>query len=299
MTKMESISVATSLAPGRDIELQRTAIESWQRIGFTVSSLNDPREVPEVKRQFPGVAVMSATRTAEKATGKPLPYVVDLLRTAAAHNKTASVVGFMNADIILRSGPALGQVLASTAAHAAVLLPRVDIPDIKSAGLFVPTGSEKYSVGYDGVFMPPRMIENLPENIFCIGMPFWDYWLPLMLALQGLDVKTIASPVALHVHHETRWDQSIYLFFHALMSDVLKVTAAQKLKSTTPALEIMIDMMQHSYEDIFKRATQTGADTASIDSLASYYDRIQEVVVHHIKAKAQPLKVPEAASHTS
>ena len=259
MTKIESVSIATSLVPGRDIELQRTAIESWRYFGFTVSSLNDPREVPDVKRQFPGVTVISATRTAEKATGKPLPFVVDLLRNAAAQNKTASVVGFVNADIILRSQTELAQVLVSNAANAAILLPRVDVPDLKSAELFSPTGSEKYSIGYDGVFMPPRMIDALPENIFCIGMPFWDYWLPLMLALQGLDVKTIASPVALHVHHETRWDKSIYLFFHALMSDALKVSAAQKLKATTPALEIMLDMMQHSYEDMFKRATQAGA----------------------------------------
>lgn len=140
------------------------------------------------------------------------------------------------------------------------------------------------------------MLASIPDSLFCIGMPFWDYWLPLVLILQGHTVKTIASPVALHVHHTTRWDQSIYLFFHALMSDVLNVCGAQKSKAQTPALEIAMDMLQHSYQDIFQRATQANADSAAIDNLASFYDRIQEVVVHHIKAKALPLQVPDIAS---
>jgi len=289
---MSAVSIATSLVPGRDIELQTAAVSSWQTLGFTVTSLNAPAEAARVRAEFPKVSVVAADRTAEKAVGKPLPFVVDLLRLSAAQDKQATVAGFINADIILRTDTALAQTLAQHGPQGAILLPRVDVPDLAAARAFKPTGQETYSLGYDGVFLPPRLIAALPENLFCIGMPFWDYWLPLVLLLQGHPLRTLASPVALHVNHPTRWDQSIYLFFHALMSDALKVAGAQKNQSAV--LEVTVDMLQHSYQDVFQRATREGADAASIDTLAAFYDRIQEVVVHHIKAKAQPLSVPDA-----
>jgi hypothetical protein len=289
-----TISVTTSLVPGRDVELQLAAITSWKHHGFHVTSINAQSEIIDVGKQFPNVSVVTAERTGEKVAGKPLPFVVDLLRIASAQHPGADVVGFMNSDIILRPQANLASILADSGTSSAILLPRVDIPDLKSTATFSPTGRETYSIGYDGIFLPPRMIASIPDSLFCIGMPFWDYWLPLMLILQGHDVKAIASPVALHVQHATRWDQSIYLFFHALMSDALKVSGSQNQTARSPAFEIAIDMLQHSYSDIFQRATQANADSASMDSLAHFYDRIQEVVVHHIKAKAQPLSVPDA-----
>jgi hypothetical protein len=289
---MSLISVTTSLVPGRDTALQTVAIESWMAHGFTVCSINAPSEADQVRREFPDVRVVAATRTAEKAVGKPLPFVMDLLREAAAQDPQAKLTGFINSDIILRGPASLPQTLVDQARSCAVLLPRVDVPNLDAVANFKPTGREHYSIGYDGVFLPPPLITVIPENLFSIGMPFWDYWLPLVLLLQGHGLKTVASPIALHVGHATRWDKSVYLFFHAMMSDALKVAGAQK--SASAALEVALDMLCHVYQDVFTRATRDGADEASIGTLAAFYDRLQEVAVHHIKAKAQPLLIPES-----
>lgn len=302
MITSASISVATSLVPNRDHDLQSAAVASWKQLGFSVASLNAPQEASDVQRQFPDVAVITAQRTAAKAAGKPLPLIADMLQAAHENAPTASVIGILNADIILRPLPDLAPALLREASRATVMLPRVDVATLKAATSFAPTGHETYSVGYDGVFMPPALRAAIPESLFCIGMPFWDYWLPLMTLLQGHALKSIASPVALHITHQTRWDRSIYVFFHAMVGDMIKVCAEQKKTATTPALEIMLDVLQHTYNDIFERATAATPDqdnTASMDTLAAFYDRIQEVAVHHIKAKAEAIKVAESAAATS
>lgn len=295
MSSSAKISIATSLIPNRDHELQLAAINSWTALGFAIVSVNAASEVDSIRTQFPGVTVVTANRTAEKAAGKPLPFINDMLKAAHENAPTASVVGLLNADIILRSAPNLINALTRDAADAVVMVPRVDVVHLADCATFTATGRETYSIGYDGVFMPPHMIALLPESIFCIGMPFWDYWLPLMVLLKGQPLKSIASPIALHVTHKTRWDKAIYVFFHALVSDMLNVGTDQKRTIQEPAFEIAIDVLQHTYADIFDRATGRNSqdNEANAETLASFYDRLQEVVVHHIKAKAVPLKIAE------
>ncbi|MBL8630424.1 MAG: hypothetical protein JNM81_12380 [Rhodospirillaceae bacterium] len=289
-----TVSVATSVVPGREQALQAAALASWAKAGFSVVSLNAPHEATQVQAEHPTLKVMTATRTAEKAAGKPLPLISDLLQAAQHADPTADVVGMMNADIILREGPQLRTTLLTAASKATVLVPRVDLPNLVACANFQPSGTETYSVGYDGAFLPANAVSSIPESIFCIGMPFWDYWLPLMSLLQGHGLNVIASPVALHVDHPTRWNKSVYVFFHALVGDMMSVLKHERKNATTPALEIVSDVLHHSYNDIFERATRPDATDASQETLAALYDRIQEVVVHHIKAKAKAVLVPEA-----
>lgn len=294
MTKKNPrVSIATSLVPHKNIELQRLATQSWLDVGLGVISLNAEAEATQVAQQFPDITVQTTSRIAPKTVGKPLPFITDLLRAAAQHISEASVVGVINSDIFLRKDTEILSALLSENTETLTLLPRVDVPDVAALTQYSPNSTQNFSIGYDGVFMPPSLIERIPQNLFCIGMPFWDYWLPLVMLLQGVPVKTIASPVALHVSHTTQWDQSVYLFFHALISDVLKVSRVEHQKHKTTAFEIALDMLQHTYDDTFARATQPGAAATSIDSLASFYDRLQEVIVHHIKAKSCPVVVPD------
>lgn len=295
MTSSASISVATSLVPHRDHEIQSAAVSSWQSLGFSVVSLNAASEIDDIRRQFPAAHVMQASRTAERTAGKPLPLIKDLLLAAQVNDSKAAVVGIINSDIVLRSGTDIAGALKREAANATVMLPRVDVSNLSASATFSPTGDEKFSIGYDGAFLAPNAIGSIPESLFCIGMPFWDYWLPLMMVLQGYGLKAVASPVALHVNHPTRWDKSIYLFFHAMVGDMIAVCAGQARTSATPAFEIMLDVLKHTYNDIFERATKTGGadNNASAETLAAFYDRIQEVAVHHIKTKAQAVTIPE------
>ena len=99
---------------------------------------------------------------------------------------------------------------------------------------FRATGKEAYSVGYDYFLMSGDVLDDFADGPFCLGMPFWDYWLPLMALLKGRPLKALQSPVALHVAHETRWDDTIYLFFHALIASVIETSKASRGRGPTP-----------------------------------------------------------------
>jgi hypothetical protein len=107
------------------------------------------------------------------------------------------------------------------------------------------------------------------------------------------------APVALHIGHETRWDNSIYVFFHALIGDVLAVcqkSREQGTSATARQFDVLFDILSHVYGDVFARGTTPAPgsrepDTAAIATLAAFYDRFQEVIVHHIKSCAVPLDI--------
>lgn len=294
------IILATSLAPRRDRDLQAAALASWRAAGFAVISVNGAKESGQVREEFPGVEVIVAERTAEQFAKKPVPYIHDLLsalrRACAGRDLGACTVGIINADIYIRPLTGLLPALATAAKGALLLGPRVDVPDRAAFAAFAPTGAETYSVGYDYFLMSGDLLDDFAESPFCIGMPFWDYWMPLVALLKGRPLKTVAAPVALHAAHDTRWDDTIYLFFHALISHVLDLCRASTGKGTAAdsrQFDLMFDALTHIYAGVFARGTETppGATAppeAAVAALADFYDRFQEVAVHHIKSRALP-----------
>ena len=144
--------------------------------------------------------------------------------------------------------------------------------------------------------MSGDLLGDFADSPFCVGMPFWDYWMPLVALLKGRPLKALRSPVALHIAHETRWDDTIYVYFHALIGAVLQACEASRGRDTSATgrqFELLLDMLKHLYDDAFARGTKTGSDgnvlPDAVEGLAAFYDRFQEVAVHHIKSRAQPL----------
>jgi len=299
--------LATSLIPGRDRELQNAAVASWKTAGFTVLTVNGASEADAVKAAFPDVECVIAAATAERFARKPVPYIHDLLKALRAkcdaHETPARcVAGIINADIFFRPVPGLADLFRREAQGAVILGPRVDVTDISAFKTFTPTGSEIYSVGYDYFLMSGDLLADYDDSLFSMGMPFWDYWLPLVALLHGRPLKALKSPVALHVGHDTRWDSTIYLFFHALVNYVLELCAQMKDRDTSPEArryDLMADLLSHIYSGIMARGTKPadGANEpgpAGTQALADFYDRFQEVAVHHIKSRAVTITAPGA-----
>ena len=301
----QRIVLATSLVPQRDHALQAAAVASWRAAGFAVISVNGAKEASLVRAEFPGVEVVTAERTAEQFAKKPVPFIHDLLgalRQACAGKDLADcTVGIINADIYIRALPDLAPVIRREAKGALLLGPRVDVPDRAAFEAFTPTGAETYSIGYDYFLMSGDLLVDFAESPFCMGMAFWDYWLPLVALLKGRPLKTVTTPVALHVTHETRWDDTVYLFFHALISYVIELCRTNTRKDVSAdsrQFDLMFDALSHIYTGVFARGTETppGASApteAGVAALADFYDRFQQVAVHHIKSRATPISVGE------
>ncbi len=300
------IILATSLVPQRDHALQSAAVASWRAAGFAVISVNGAKEADIVRTEFPGVEVVTAARTAEQFAKKPVPYIHDLLAAlraaCAGRDLAACTVGIINADIFIRPLPDLAPVIRREAKGALLLGPRVDVAARAEFQSFTPTGNETYSFGYDYFLMSGDLLNDFAESPFCMGMPFWDYWMPLVALLQGRPLKAVTTPVALHVSHETRWDDTIYLFFHALISYVIELCRTgtrRDVSAESRQFDLMFDALSHIYAGVFARGTEPapGANTppeAGVAALADFYDRFQQVAVHHIKSRATPISIGES-----
>ena len=300
--------LATSLVPGRDESLQQINVRSWRDAGFNVLSINGATEADALKTAFPDVEVICVEKTAEQIAGKPVPFIHDLLkalkRWCASQGTTPDqcLVGIINADIFLRASPALNLTLQDQFSGSFILGPRIDVEDATAFDSYAPTGTESYSVGYDYFLMPGNFLDDFEDSPFAMGMPFWDYWLPLVALLQGRSLKSLNSPVALHVQHDTQWDDTIYLFFHSLIAYVIELcrkSTSSDDSAATRQFDFLLDVLLHLYSQAFGQGTNPGdkssePDPAGVSALADFYDRFQEVVVHHIKSRAKPITVPEA-----
>lgn len=277
--------IATSLVPGRTDRVQSDAVSSWLALDLRVISVNAAPEIAALKAAHPDIEFVAAERTGQKIAGKPVPMIVDMMRAAVARRGTARAIGVINADIVLRPVPGLFDVINAEIADSLILLPRVDVA---ATADYRPGGPTNFSIGYDGFFIDAGLVAAIPDSPFCLGMPFWDYWLPMIAILQQRALKTIASPVALHVTHDTKWDQAIYFYFHALVGDLIAVSRTGVYNALLP------DVFANVYARIFDLGTAADATAAQRQALADVFDRIQEVVVHHIKQRAKPLTVPGA-----
>lgn len=307
MASTPPIFLATSLVPGRDAALQTMAVNSWRAAGFQVLSVNGKAEADSIRASYPGVEVVVPASTAERFAKKPVPYIHDLLKAlraaiaASGRDPATCVAGIINADIYVRDVAGLKAFIQREAQGALLCGPRVDVPGADHFAAYQPTGREVYSIGYDYFFLPGKFLDDYAESPFCMGMPFWDYWFPLVTLLRGKPIKALNSPVALHVSHETRWDDTVYLFFHALITYVMELartTRGQNPKAEGRQFDLLFDFVQHLYGAVFKRGTEADAggavDAAGVAMLADFYDRFQQVAVHHIKAQAAPVTLAEA-----
>ena len=181
----DSLVVATSLSPTDDREVQSAAMGSWLAHGCTVVSVNTAAEIETLSPAYPDVRFVTAERTSERFAGRTVPLIYDLLQAAKSHANDGQTVGITNADIYLRSATGLSAFIAKAARGSVILGPRLDVPDPASFSNYNPDTDPVYSVGYDYFFMSRDVVDDFEDSPFAMGMPFWDYWLPLTAYLAG------------------------------------------------------------------------------------------------------------------
>lgn len=205
------ITVATSIAP-KGIEKQQRAVASWQALGFHVVSLNTPEEIDELRAQFPQVEFVAVSRHGKQLAGKPYVFLDDVL----AHLRDAAgerICGIVNSDIILRAGPELPAYLWREAEGGLVYGSRVDIRSAEDAD------GQVYHRGFDFFFFDKAVIDRLPKTNFMLGVPWWDYWMPIGFQLAGVGIKRLDSRIAFHVWHTTNYSTEVLIKFGREFTD--------------------------------------------------------------------------------
>ena len=195
----------TSLPPGADARC-RAAVASWGAAGFSaIVSVNTPAEITALAKRFPQVAFVPGATTALAAFGRPYAGLPQLLAAGAATG--AAVVAVINADLVLAAGPDFAGRLASAATGGAVIACRVDVAAHRSAS----AASSYYDVGFDLCAVEARLADRLELDGFYLGLPWWDYALPLAVVRAGGLLRFCPAPLSLHAVHGAVWSHRAFV----------------------------------------------------------------------------------------
>jgi hypothetical protein len=217
--------IATSIPPkitrhdaGRDIgeAYQQHCMQSWLDAGFRVLSLNAASEIPQLKRRYPRVEFIALSRDARALCGRPTPLLSDVLEVLRAQPQR--IVGITNADIYVNVKADWRGLLAASARHAFVVAQRADI-DAKP-----PFNPQLYPFGYDAFFFEREAIPQNSEAPFAMGVPWWDYWLPLAFRFRGHETRLLTG-AAFHLRHPTNYEQTLWRHMAEELADFIVATA--------------------------------------------------------------------------
>lgn len=175
----------TSIPPNSDYG---PIVENWRASGFRVISINNAEESSLIRSA--GIEAIEV-----KSSEKKLPISLIL----GAIQKTGEpFAGLINADCKLLA-PIDCQALVRHAERSVVLAERIDVDQHGAPAMY-------RAHGFDAMFFDTSSIMTMRMNhVFCMGMPWWDYWLPYAFEVTGLKIKRFSCPVLTHEMHHSDW----------------------------------------------------------------------------------------------
>ena len=209
-------TIATSIGP-KGIARQAAAIRTWQQLGFHVVSLNCTEEIETLRKSFPAVEFVRRARDAGERFGRPLVYFDDVMDYLRACD--SQLCGIINSDVFIVGDEGITRFIQEQAAGSLLYGSRTDVDSLAVLN------GRVYKGGFDFFFFDRSIIPHFPESDLCIGLPWWDYWLPLITAMQGVPIKRLVAPFAYHLRHGAKWsgEHWAYLglrFLNYLLSNV-------------------------------------------------------------------------------
>jgi hypothetical protein len=226
MPLQTTVTVATSLAPV-NIELQIEAIKTWETLGFRIISVNASKEIKILQQHFVTVKFVEAQRDASVHTGKPLIYIDDIL--LGLKESKSLICGIVNSDIFLLANDDFRKFITDKSKNTFIFGSRSDVDS------FNDLDGDEYFGGFDFFFFDSTIIKLFPKTDFCLGLPWWDFWVPLVPIIKGIPIKRLITPVAYHIRHKQNWDQNYFEKYGrylatCLMHDDLPANFDQELK---------------------------------------------------------------------
>jgi hypothetical protein len=253
MSSAPEIAIVTSIPPrttreqgGSNIgdQYQADCVASWMAAGFKVLSVNVRDEIPLLAQRHPDVEFVPTDRDAGAVAGRRTPLIDDLLQVLA--RQPQEIVGIINADLCMEVGKNWIDCVAASVASTILIGHRLDVDSWSTrAGSLVAAGAP-YTGGFDLFFFEKSAIAKCltgagAERYFAMGMPWWDFWLPVALALQGYRVALLREPVAGHLIHPIKYDPAVWEYLGAQFVDYVLQHTAEDTAIWVPELAPVIE----------------------------------------------------------
>jgi hypothetical protein len=202
------MEIFTTINPNDLSDTQLNAISSWTK-KYKVYSVNRKEEIERIKDIYKDVNFIETDDTYLYKNKKLIKLNSILDSIEKVSNGISAII---NSDIILNDEVEL---------------------NIKNRylinGIFIGTryeldNGEKYPFiyGYDIFIFNSKYAPLFKNEKYVIGMPWWDYWIPICALKNRLNVYHIKDEIIYHKTHETNYEYKIWLEFgRHLYNDII------------------------------------------------------------------------------
>jgi hypothetical protein len=185
------MKIFTTINPKSNFEAQNEAIQSWLK-KYEVISVNTEEEISEIKEIYPDVNFISTNETYQYKNKK-------LIKFDSILSEMSKINGysfFLNSDIILKEDMEIS-INERHLNNGIYLSTRYDVDD-DSVSFF--------KWGFDFFCIHSKYLHHFKNEKFAIGLPWWDYWLPICAYMNGFNLYHLDYELFYHRKHETNYD---------------------------------------------------------------------------------------------
>jgi hypothetical protein len=192
--------VFTTINPNGNFDSQNEAISSWSK-RYKVYSVNTKDEIEKIKDIYPNVTFVDTNDTFDYNERKLIK--LNSILSAIEELSNNEAVAIVNSDIILNENIELN------------INKRYLINGIFIGTRYELDGDKKYPFiyGYDVFIFNSKYTNIFKNDKYVIGMPWWDYWIPIIGLKRGLNIYHIKDEFIYHRTHDTNYDMNIWRSF--------------------------------------------------------------------------------------
>lgn len=187
------MKIFTTLNPNNN-QNQIDAINSWSN--YQVYSINTKEEIKTLKKIYPQIQFIPTTKVTN-IKGKKLVKLNSILDEIEKIDSPSIII---NSDIIIKDGFEL-KIENKLLKNSIILGCRYEVDKSKVY---------KFPFGYDFVIINPKHANLLKNEKYTIGLPWWDYWVPVAAMKNGLNVYEIKDEFLYHKTHQTNYQMEIW-----------------------------------------------------------------------------------------
>lgn len=211
------MKVFTTINPNDNFGFQSRSISSWSN-KYKVYSINTKEEIEKIKDFYPYVNFIETKDTFNYKTKKLIK--LNSILSSIDEVCNSEQVCIVNSDIILNESLQLN------------INQRYLINGVFIGTRYELDGGNKYPFvyGYDLFIFNSQYSKVFKNDNYVIGMPWWDYWIPLVCIKSGMNLYHIKDELIYHITHETNYDMSIWFDFgNKLYKDIVIDTFSKNI----------------------------------------------------------------------
>lgn len=185
----------TSLVP-RACPRQTAALNSWIDFGLTIHCVNTAAEIDTLRPLYPQVGRWHPSEDQATGFSKKTATINSLLDVSIRIDAPVLII---NSDCETYGDPDC--IVHEMAARTLVMGVRHNYAGYRHIQ------ASREAWGIDAFVITPSMASDMPRLGFGIGVPVWDYWIPLHFQQAGFSIVAASDPWLYHKTHVLAWSQ--------------------------------------------------------------------------------------------